>query len=656
MKSRFSQNPNLSTQIPAMICPSCGHQNAADATECAACATPLPSNIQTGGTQPPTGEAPVYAPHLPKNTRLQDGNYAVGEVLGQGGFGITYKGGDLSLRRYVAIKEFFPQGCARQGANVAPAGNLSDADYARVKAKFVEEARTLARFSDPGIVRVFGVFEENNTAYMAMEFLEGATLSARIAQQGTLDEAEAVGIAEKISNALKVVHESGIIHRDLKPDNICLTNDGRVVLIDFGTARAFASGKTVKQTTMLTPGYAPLEQYGQQARFGAYTDIYALAATLYHAVTGQVPPQATDRASGVELRAPRELNPQLSPAFSKALVWAMNIKAADRPQNVGAFVAALKTKLQPNLAPLDGLAAPPAPTPPVALAPSGWGSAAAPVGAPADEKWFHALGGQQVGPMSRTALGNLVKNGVLRADTLIWKEGTPDWIKVENSDWASQARPEARIPRADNTDYLQTNYTGFDRFMMGVPAWIWRTMWTIIIVVVVGRIGVAVVRYQNGGRDFGPELASEVLSVDKGPLRSANLEFGERELDSETMVRIYDGYQGRVRYKDGDSGDLTLRVTGRDWLYRPDKFSYAYEPTDFGAEIAGEIKSDLRQKLGTKIDSVYLRRQSRNRYSGGFSLDSPDFGAARGGGSIEVKVLSFDDSDGSPDRWVYSVE
>ena len=366
-----------------MICAVCGHQNPDNALTCGACGaalglsatgTPLSGTpgIKTGGTSS-HGIAPAaYAPQLPKGVRLNNGNYAVGEVLGQGGFGITYKGGDLNLRRYVAIKEFFPQGCARQNQTVQPAGTLSAADYANVKAKFIEEARTLARFSDPGIVRVFGVFEENNTAYMVMEFLEGSTLSKRILEKGMLDESEAVSIAEKVGGALKVVHDAGIIHRDLKPDNVCLTKDGRVVLIDFGTARAFASGKTVKQTTMLTPGYAPLEQYGQQARFGAYTDIYALAATLYHAVTGQVPPQATDRAAGVELKAPRDLNPKLSRAFSDAIVWAMQVKASERPQNIGAFLDAIKRPQAAPLVPTPAVDLDAAPAP----ATTGWGTAA----------------------------------------------------------------------------------------------------------------------------------------------------------------------------------------------------------------------------------------------------------------------------------------
>lgn len=337
-----------------MQCAVCGHKNPAGAVNCATCGTAMSlstgtsagviEGVQTGHTQAGAGSPgpATYSPQLPKGVRLQGGNYAVGDVLGQGGFGITYKGGDLTLRRYVAIKEFFPQGCTRQGSTVAPGGTLSAADYAGVKAKFTEEARTLGRFSDPGIVRVFGVFEENNTAYMVMEFLEGQTLSARMTEQGQLDEAEVVAIAEKVGASLAVVHQAGLIHRDIKPDNICLTKEGRVVLIDFGTARSFATGKTVKHTTLLTPGYAPLEQYGSEARFGAYTDIYALAATLYHALTGQIPPQATDRASGVELKAPHLLNSRISAHVSQALVWALQVKASERPQNIRAFLAALK--------------------------------------------------------------------------------------------------------------------------------------------------------------------------------------------------------------------------------------------------------------------------------------------------------------------------
>ena len=250
-----------------MQCATCNHENSPGAKFCASCASPLNSDAND-----------IYTHFLPPNTRLQNGAYAVAEVLGQGGFGITYKGGDMSLRRYVAIKEFFPQGSIRHNSTIRPDRTLSPADTNGVKAKFIDEAHRLARFSHPSIVRVFGVFEENNTATMVMEFLEGHSLAQRITQKGTLGEKEVVDIAGKVGDALAAVHAEGLIHRDIKPDNIMLTNDGRVVLIDFGTARSFASDKTVKHTAMLTPGYAPLEQYGHHARFGAFTDIRALGA------------------------------------------------------------------------------------------------------------------------------------------------------------------------------------------------------------------------------------------------------------------------------------------------------------------------------------------------------------------------------------------
>ena len=159
---------------------------------------------------------------------------------------------------------------------------------------------------------VYGTFEENNTAYMVMELLRGKTLGQLVEERGPLPEAEAIGYIRRVGEALIVVHEASLLHRDLKPDNIMLTGDGEVVLIDFGTARAFAAGKTGRMTTMVTPGYAPLEQYGQSVRFGPFTDVYALAATLYHVLTGQMPAPATDRASGVDLVPPRTLNPAVS--------------------------------------------------------------------------------------------------------------------------------------------------------------------------------------------------------------------------------------------------------------------------------------------------------------------------------------------------------
>ncbi len=316
-----------------ITCPTCGAQNPPGTPTCSACGTSL-SNAAPS-TQAPNGVA------LPRDTRLRGGNYVIGPVLGQGGFGITYKAGDNSLKRFVAIKEFFPFGATRSAGTVQPTGGMTAASYQDTKRKFLEEAQTLARFSHPSIVRVYGVWEELNTAYMAMEFLEGKTLLRLIEEKGSIPEKPAVAHIKSVAIALEQVHAAGLIHRDIKPDNICVTGDGRTVLIDFGTARAFASGKTVKQTAMLTPGYAPLEQYGQQARFGSFSDVYALGATLYHCLTGRMPAPATDRVSGVDVPPPDQVNPSISPTVSRAVMHAMQIKASERPQTMAEFVAEL---------------------------------------------------------------------------------------------------------------------------------------------------------------------------------------------------------------------------------------------------------------------------------------------------------------------------
>ncbi|MFN3651248.1 MAG: serine/threonine protein kinase [Armatimonadota bacterium] len=323
-----------------MICTTCNTPNPVTAFACTACASPLATAVPDVASQV-----------LASGCRLQNGLFTVGRVLGQGGFGITYLGSDTHLQRPVAVKEFFPQGCVRQNQTVRPSGGLSPADFQESRTRFVEEARTLARFQHSGIVQVYSTFEENNTAYMVMECLKGKTLARLIEEHGTLPEREAIGYAEKVGQALAVVHEAKLLHRDIKPDNLIVTEDGRVVLLDFGTAREFAAGRTRRMTAMLTPGYAPLEQYGQQARFGMFTDVYALGATFYHALTGQLPVQATDRAAGVSLLPPHRWNPSISRQVSEAVMWALEMRVDRRPQSVVEFIGALCGAAQPTGAP-----------------------------------------------------------------------------------------------------------------------------------------------------------------------------------------------------------------------------------------------------------------------------------------------------------------
>ncbi len=312
------------------LCPICNAENPTAATTCATCGAPL------------TGDpASAFSGALPPGTKLQGGVYSLGRVLGQGGFGITYLGGDIRARRPVAIKEFFPYGSTRRGTHVHPFGGLTAADFASSRDRFLDEARILASFDHPNIVDVYGTFEENSTAYMVMELLRGKSLGQLVEDRGPLPEHEAIDYIRRVGEALEVVHQASMLHRDLKPDNIMRTDAGEVELIDFGTARTFAAGKTGRMTTMVTPGYAPLEQYGQGVRFWPYTDVYALGATLYHLLTGQMPPPATDRATGVDLEAPSVLNPAVSEVVSDAVMWAMQMRIDQRPQTVREFVDAL---------------------------------------------------------------------------------------------------------------------------------------------------------------------------------------------------------------------------------------------------------------------------------------------------------------------------
>ncbi|MFN3649139.1 MAG: protein kinase domain-containing protein [Armatimonadota bacterium] len=327
-----------------MNCPICQTANPPDAQLCAACAAPLAA----GGAAP-------RSHILPPGTRLQNGLFTVGKLLGQGGFGITYQGSATSKGRPVALKEFFPQGSVRHGLRVIPAGGMLESDFESARQRFLEEARLLERFQHPSIVDVYATFEENDTAYMAMELLRGKTLGAFLETRPTMEEAEAVACIRKAGEALAAVHAEGLLHRDLKPDNLMLTDDGRVVLIDFGTAREFAAERTHRMTAMLTPGYAPLEQYSQQGRFGPYTDIYALGATLYHLLTGVMPVSALDRVQGVELPSPAKLNPRVRRPVSDAVMWALEISVKDRPQSVGAFLAALSGQAAAPRSPRAGL-------------------------------------------------------------------------------------------------------------------------------------------------------------------------------------------------------------------------------------------------------------------------------------------------------------
>jgi serine/threonine protein kinase len=263
--------------------------------------------------------------------------YIIKNVLGEGGFGITYLAKDTILDSEVCVKELYISGSSTRGENMTvQTQNMKEFSFSDFKERFLQEAKQLARFNHYNIVRVIDYFEANNTAYVVMEYIKGKTLKELVASKGPISFQESNNIIAQLLTAVEIVHNAGMLHRDIKPDNLIITEDGRVVLIDFGSARAFAEGKTVAQTAFVSPGYAPLEQYNPNARKGTYTDIYSIGATFYFMLTGHKPLNVTERYTE-RLIAPHELNKSVTVQVSSAVMLAMEMKAEDRFQNVNEF-------------------------------------------------------------------------------------------------------------------------------------------------------------------------------------------------------------------------------------------------------------------------------------------------------------------------------
>ncbi|MBT5229312.1 MAG: serine/threonine protein kinase, partial [Methylococcales bacterium] len=226
--------------------------------------------------------------------------YKILKVLGQGTFGITYLAVNLTLNQHVAIKEFLPEPVAyREHSNtVRPKSANDQLTFQHFKQRFLEEAQNLALFKHQNIVRINGYFEANETAYMVMDYETGISLEQQLAQGYRYSEAELTSFVRQLSSGLHRLHQVGIIHRDIKPDNIFIrAHDNSPVLLDFGSARHALHQKTQDMTTLLTVGYAPIEQYSTNGtRQGPWTDIYSLAAVCYELVTGNRPMESTIRS------------------------------------------------------------------------------------------------------------------------------------------------------------------------------------------------------------------------------------------------------------------------------------------------------------------------------------------------------------------------
>lgn len=295
-----------------------------------------------------------YNPHAPRSLSLlpvgaQLQQYVIGEKLGQGGFGITYRGFDLKLHMKVAIKEYYPSDFVGRSSDqktlVLLSRETSELFNYGLKA-FISEARTLAQLQHPNVVRVLNLFAMNGTAYLVMDYYEGETLHDYLARQPgrKLPWRSALDLLLPVLDGLQAVHDQGFMHRDVKPRNLYRTRQGQTLLLDFGAARQVVSDHS-RSLAIYTSGYAAYEQH-VQGRQGPWTDVYSAAATLYFALTAQIPPPAVERKQGDALKPVRYFSPDLPPALDALLRYALAVEPARRLQSVAEFGRRLRTVLR----------------------------------------------------------------------------------------------------------------------------------------------------------------------------------------------------------------------------------------------------------------------------------------------------------------------
>ena len=292
----------------------------------------------------------VVAPHRLAPGTILNNRYLIGLAIGQGGFGITYMGRDLTLDMRVAVKEYYPNGYTNRNSEVTSAITIADKEQADFiesgKKKFLTEARALAQFhAEQGVVEVRDFFEENKTAYIVMEYLDGQDLR-KVLRKRLFTADEIFALMRPVMDALVKVHEVGIVHRDISPDNIMLLKNGSVKLMDFGAARILDLSDQKSISVVLKAGYAPEEQYRPKGKQGPWTDIYALCATMYKCITGITPDDALERSHNDELKWPSDLGINITVRQEGILKKGMAVKAEDRFQNISELLEMLN-KMEP---------------------------------------------------------------------------------------------------------------------------------------------------------------------------------------------------------------------------------------------------------------------------------------------------------------------
>ena len=276
-----------------------------------------------------------------------NGRYIIGRVLGQGGFGITYLALDTQLNAKVAIKEFMPNDIAtRIGNTVSVAMDTKSEEFTYGAERFQEEARTLAKFiGNPNIAAVTSYFDENDTSYFVMDYIEGISFKTYIANHGgRVSVEDTLNVMIPVLRALTAVHQEGFIHRDVTPDNIYITKDGMVKLLDFGSARYSIGDKSKSLDVILKVGYAPKEQYIRRSRQGPFTDVYSCAACFYAALTGFLPPESLERLDHDELVPVSQCGIEIPEYLDKAILKGLAVQPEDRFQSAAEFLEAIESQ------------------------------------------------------------------------------------------------------------------------------------------------------------------------------------------------------------------------------------------------------------------------------------------------------------------------
>ena len=296
---------------------------------------------------------PPKQPHYLMPGTLLGNRFLVGTVIGAGGFGITYKCFDTTLGVVVAVKEFYPAGLVNRAPGERRVGLLSgdkEAQFRERLQRFLMEAQSVAQFGKAkDIVNVFDFFEENGTAYIIMEYIDGVLLKDYLDKQGVIDPEASISIIMPVIEAVKKIHSKGIIHRDISPDNIFIANENEIKVFDFGAAILNDSKEGMAAEPVIKVGYSPLEQYRDKGRQGFYTDVYAVGAIFYQMLTGVKPIESTEREFKDELRSPKELGVKISANMDRAVMEALSVRPELRFQGIQSFRRPCSTKGLQNI-------------------------------------------------------------------------------------------------------------------------------------------------------------------------------------------------------------------------------------------------------------------------------------------------------------------